>query len=80
MKREYIIRWRLPAGYDPSAVLSKLPSPIASRLREIYNYSVEEDGFFFVDHCVDDRIAGLAFKLFVDEALSYTRKVEISQV
>ena len=67
-------------GYDPSAVLSKLPSLIASGLREIYNYSVEEDLFILVDHRVDDRIVGLAFKLFVDEALSYTREIEISQV
>jgi hypothetical protein len=80
MKREYKIRWRQPTGYDPSAVLSNLPSPIASGFREIYNYSVDDDGFSFVDHLVDDRVAGQAFKLFVDEALSYVREIEISQV
>ena len=80
MKREYKIRWDVPAGYDPSALLSNLPSPMASGFREIYNYSVDGDGFYFVDQLVDERTAGLAFKSFVDEALSYTRQVEIEQL
>ena len=79
MKREYKIRWRQPVGYDPSALLLNLPSPIASGFREIYNYSIDDDGFSFVDHRIDDRVAGQAFKLFVDEALSYGGKIEILQ-
>ena len=80
MKREYKIKWVQPAGYDPTAVLSKMPSPIAPKFREIYNYSVDEDGFYFVDNLIDERIAGQAFKLFVDEALSHTRRIEIEKI
>lgn len=80
MKREYNIRRKQPAGYDPSAVLSKLPSPIAPGFREIFNYSVDEDGFYFLDHLVDEHIAAQAFKLFVDEALSYDRQIDIKQI
>jgi hypothetical protein len=80
MKREYKIRWKQPSGYDPNAVLSKLPSPIAPGFREFYNYSVDKDGFYFVDHLVDEHVAGQAFKLFIDEALSHTRQVEIEQI
>ena len=80
MKREYKIRWDQPAGYDPSTLLSNLPSPIAPGFQEIYNYPIDGDGFYFVDQLIDERTAGQAFKLFVDEALSYTQQVEIEQL
>ena len=49
-------------------------------LREIYNYSVLDDGFYFVDHLVDPKTAGMAFKLFVDEALSHSQEVTIEEI
>ena len=46
-------------------------------LSEIYNYKVEQHGFYFVDHLVDESVASVAFKRFVDEALRYGSSVAI---
>ena len=80
MDREYMVRWKPPKGYDSSSVLMSLPSPIAPGLREIYDYSVKVDGFYFVDRHVDPRTAGEALKLFIDEALNYSSKVTIEKL
>lgn len=80
MAHEYKIEWSMPANYDPSAVLRKLPSPISREMTEIYNYSVEEDGFYFIDNLVDQRIAGYAMKLFIDEVLTYSEEVTIREL
>jgi hypothetical protein len=62
----------MPKDYDPSNFLAKLPSPISLEMTEIYNYSVKKDGFYFLDNLVDQTVAGLALKLFIDESLSYS--------
>ena len=80
MGQEYKIKWQVPKDYDPSAVLRKLPSPISRMMTEIYNYSVEEDGFYFLDNLVDQRVAGYAMKLFIDEALALSGKVTILEL
>ena len=80
MDREYMIRWTAPEGFDPTSVLMSLPSPIAPGLREIYNYSVKEEGFYFVDRHVDPRTAGEALKLFIDEALKHSNGVMIENL
>jgi hypothetical protein len=80
MGMEYKIKWNMPEGYNPSAVLKKLPSPISPQMTEIYNYSVEKDGFYFRDNLVDKPVAGHAMKLFIDEALKYTHEVSISEL
>ena len=80
MNREYMIKWDAPEGYDPTSVLMSLPSPIAPGLREIYNYSVKEEGFYFVDRQVDPRIAGEALKLFIDEALKHSNEAIIENL
>ena len=80
MDHEYMIRWEPPAGFDPSPLLRSLPSPIAPGFREIYNYSVKEDGFYFVDRQVDPRTAGEAMKLFIDEAFNHTTEVVIERL
>ena len=77
MDREYMIKWDAPKGYDPASVLRSLPSPIAPGLREIYNYSVKEEGFYFVDRQVDPRTAGEALKLLIDEGLKHSHEVII---
>ena len=75
---EYKIKFSVPQGYDPSALLNKLPSPIdRATMTEIYNYKVEQDGFYFVDHLVDEKVASVAFKRFVNEALRYGSSVAI---
>ncbi len=80
MKMEYKITWQMPEEYDPSTVLRKLPSPISTRMAEIYNYSVKKDGFYFLDNLIDQSVAGHAMKLFVDEALAHTDEVNIRKL
>ena len=78
--KEYLIKWEKPEAYDPSVVLHKLPSPISKHMTEIYNYKVLSDGFYLVDRNVDEKIVGYAMKLFVDEALAFAQKVEITRI
>ena len=49
-------------------------------MTEIYNYSVEEDGFYFLDNLVDQHVAGYAMKLFVDEALRFSDEIYVSEL
>jgi len=77
---EYKIKCVVPADYDPSALFRKLPSPIARKaMAEIYNYSIEADGFYFIDHLVDGSVAAVAFKRFIDEALRLSPSVEVTE-
>ena len=80
MGQEYKIKWSPQKDYDPSSLLRKLPSPISSEMTEIYNYSVEEDGFYFLDNLVDQHVAGYAMKLFVDEALRFSDEIYVSEL
>jgi hypothetical protein len=77
---EYKIKWKMPDNYNPSSALSKLPSPISPQMTEIYNYSVEKDGFYLLDNLVNQSVTGHAMKLFVDEALKYTSEVRIQEL
>ena len=76
-KTEYVIKWKQPDGYNPSSVLQQLPSPISRDMKEIYNYSVETDGFYVFDRNIDSSVVGCVIKLFIDEALQYSESVEI---
>jgi hypothetical protein len=78
MSIEYKLRFKLPKDHDSSVLFKKLPSPISRpNMMEIYNFKIDPDGFYFVDHLVNDQVASIAFKRFVDEALSYGGSVEI---
>lgn len=78
MGLEYKIQFNVPENYDPTALFKKLPSPIQrSTTTEIYNYRIERDGFYFIDHLVNDPVASVAFRQFINEALSLTDKVEV---
>ena len=79
-QKEYRIEWNRPKSHDPSHVLKQLPSPISPDVREIYNYSVEDYGFYFIDRGIDDSVSGHAMKLFVDEALEYGDEVKIRKL
>jgi hypothetical protein len=75
---EYKIKFALPEDFNPSGLFKKLPSPIArGPMAEIYNYSIEPDGFYFVDHLVDRDVAAVALRLFIDEALSHSESIQI---
>lgn len=77
---EYRIKFAVPADYDPGLLFQKLPSPInRAPMAEIYNYAIEADGFYFVDHLANREVASVAFRLFVDEALRIAGSVEVTE-
>ena len=77
---EYKIKFAVPIDYDPGSLFRKLPSPIDRRaMAEIYNYSIEADGFYFVDNLVDRDVAAVALRSFLDEALRLAHSVEITE-
>ncbi|MCA9740918.1 MAG: hypothetical protein H6695_18605 [Deferribacteres bacterium] len=80
MKAEYKIKFEMPKDYNPSDLFMSLPSPLSSIMTEIYNYSIEPYGFYFLDNLVDQKRAGYAMKLFIDEAFKYTKRVEIQKI
>jgi hypothetical protein len=80
MGKEDKIKCQFPPPQKLQALLQRLPSPIRkSPLSEIYNYKIEKDGFYFVDHLVDSATASVAFRIFVDAALASNQIVEISE-
>ncbi|OIR01847.1 hypothetical protein GALL_161490 [mine drainage metagenome] len=51
--------------------LRGLPSPIQRpEMREIYNYRVESDGYYFVDRGVAPAVAAVGMRHLIDSALS----------
>ncbi|CAB3760355.1 hypothetical protein GQ57_28745 [Burkholderia sp. MSh2] len=77
---EYKIKFSVPAGYDPSTFFKKLPNPVDQpSMAEIYSYSLEQDGFYFVDYLVNRAAAALALRIFIDEALKYAEHIVISE-
>lgn len=80
MGREYKITCTPLRDSALSQLLRKLPSPIQRpQMLEIYNYSVMEDGYYFVDHLVDRTTASTALLVFIDGALSSDQSVTISE-
>jgi hypothetical protein len=78
MGLEYKLRFNVPENYDPTSLFKKLPSPIhRPSMTETYNYKIERDGFYFIDHLVDEAISAKAFKQFVNEALSLSEQVQL---
>jgi hypothetical protein len=71
MGREYFIATKPPSGDRLNTLLRRLPSPIKHlTITEIYNYRVDPDGYYFVDHLVDRTVAATALLVFIDDALS----------
>jgi hypothetical protein len=77
---EYRIKFAVPPGYSPEGLLRKLPSPInRETMQEIYAYTIEEDGFYFLDSLVDREVASVALRVLVDEALSHSQSVQVDE-
>lgn len=75
---EYKIKFVVPDNFNPATLFMKLPSPIArATMTEIYNYEIESDGFYFIDHLVNKDVAAVALRLFIDEALAHSQVVHI---
>jgi hypothetical protein len=80
MGREYKIKCTVPSKANLDAMFRRLPSPIHREpLTEIYNYKVEPDGFYVIDHLVDTKTAAVALRIFIDAALSSNQTIEISE-
>jgi len=80
MGREYKITCTPLRDSELSQLLRKLPSPIQRpQMWEIYNYSVEDDGYYFIDHLIDRSTAASALLIFLDAALSTDQSVTISE-
>lgn len=78
---EYKIQFIVPVDYDPSILLQNLPSPVARKeMLEIYNYSIEPDGFYFIDHLVDKTTSSLALRSIIDAALAVSPSVNITEI
>ena len=75
---EYKIKFAVPENYDPTSLFDGLPSPIDEDSKtEIYNYSIEADGFYFLDQLANHEVASVAFRRFIDEALRLSQSVNI---
>jgi len=79
MSREYKLTCTPLKGSELAQMLRRLPSPIhRPQMVEIYNYRVEDDGYYFIDHLVDRRTSAIGFQVFLDAALSSADSVTIS--
>jgi hypothetical protein len=80
MGREYKIKCSVPGKTALDKMLQRLPSPTHRQfLTKIYDYKIEADGFYFVDHLVDSATASTALRIFIDTALSVSESLEISE-
>jgi len=78
MGREYKILCTPVEGVALHQLLQRLPPPFhRPQMQEIYNYRVEEDGYYLVDHLVDRSVAAAVLQVFLDAALSTGQSVTV---
>lgn len=78
MGREYKILCKPIKGAALHQLLRKLPPPFhRAQMQELYNYRVDEDGYYLVDQLIDRSVAATAFQVFLDAALSGAESVTI---
>ncbi len=78
MGREYKILCTPVEGAALQQLLQRLPPPFhRPQMQEIYNYRVEEDGYYLVDHLVDRSVAAAGLQVFLDAALSTGQSVTV---
>jgi hypothetical protein len=77
----YKIHFVVPSDYDSTRLFQGLPSPIhRKRMAEIYNYSIEADGFRFIDRQVDEDTAALTLRRFIDEGIRIAGEVQVTVI
>jgi hypothetical protein len=77
---EYKIRFTVPPSLSPDALTKRLPDPVVpSSSWPAYDYKLEPDGFYFLDHGKSD-VASIAFRRLVDEALRHSQQVTIEEL
>lgn len=78
---EYKIRFPVPQGFGTEQLQRRLPASEAAPGRmPAYDFALEADGFYFIDHLGDTSTAALAMRVLIDEALSITPSVQISEL
>jgi hypothetical protein len=81
MGREYKILCKPVEGTALRELLWGLPQPFhRPQMKELYNYSVHEDGYYFVDHLVDRKVAAIGLQMFLDAALSTGEAVTVVEL
>lgn len=78
MAQEYKILCKPITGAALHQLLRKLPPPFhRPQMQEIYNYRVDDDGYYLIDHLIDRSVAATAFQVFLDAALSNAESVAV---
>ncbi len=78
MGREYKILCKPTEGAALHQLLRKLPPPFhRPQMQELYNYRVDEDGYYLVDHLIDRSVAATALQVFLDAALATSESITI---
>lgn len=81
MGREYKILCKPLEDADLRQLLWGLPQPFhRPQMKELYNYSVHEDGYYLIDHLIDRTVAASALQLFLDAALSTGEAVTVVEL
>jgi hypothetical protein len=71
MSREYKILCKPVEGEELYTLLHGLPPPFhRPQMQELFNYSVDDDGYYFIDHLIDRSVAAVGLQMFLDAALS----------
>jgi hypothetical protein len=76
---EYKIRFPVPEGYNTDRLLRKLPAQQPGQM-PAYDFALESDGFYFIDHLGHGAIAAQALRVLIDEALGFGEVVQISEL
>ncbi len=80
MGREYKILCTPVEGAASKRLICTLPPPFhRPQMHGIYNYRVDEDGYYFVNHLVDRSVAAEGLQIFLDAALSKGQTVTITE-
>mgnify|MGYP000574236052 CR=1 FL=1 len=81
MGREYKILCTPVKGAALQQLLHRLPPPFQRpQMHEIYNYRVDEDGYYLIDHLVDRSVAASGLQILLDAALSTGKPVTVVEL
>ena len=78
---EYKIHFPVPEGYSTEQLLRRLPvAETAPGQMPEYDFALEADGFYFIDHMGDATIVARALRVLIDEGLRHGAAVLISEL
>ena len=78
---EYKIRFPVPQGFGTEQLQHRLPASEAAPGRmPAYDFALEADGFYFIDHMGDAAVVARALRVLIDEGLRHGAAVQISEL